>query len=50
MPNDGRRHVEQRIETAPDWDLRRIGLAVFVQDRKTGDVLQAAAMFPVCQP
>lgn len=50
MPNDGQKHVEQRIETAPDWDLRHIGLAVFVQDRKTGDVLQAAAMFPVCQP
>lgn len=50
VPNDGRRHVEQRIETAPDWDPRRTGLAVFVQDRKTGDVLQAASMFPICQP
>jgi hypothetical protein len=50
MPNDGRRHVEQRIETAPDWDLRRTGLAVFVQDRNNGDVLQAASMFPICQP
>jgi hypothetical protein len=50
VPNDGRRHVEQRIETAPDWDLRRTGLAVFVQDRKTGDVLQAVSMLPICQP
>jgi hypothetical protein len=50
VPNDGRRHLEQRIETARDWDLRRTGLAVFVQDRKTGDVLQAASMYPICQP
>jgi hypothetical protein len=50
VPSDGRRHVEQRIDAAPDWDLRRTGLAVFVQDRKTGNVLQAASMFPICQP
>ncbi len=50
MPSDGRRHIEQRIEAGPDWDLRRTGLAVFVQDRNGGEVLQAASMFPVCQP
>lgn len=50
MPSDGRGHVEQSIETARDWDLRHTGLAIFVQDRNSGEVLQAAAMFPLCQP
>jgi len=50
IPSDGRRRVQQTIETAPDWDLRHAGVAIFVQDRNTGAVLQATAMFPVCQP
>jgi len=50
IPRDGRRHVEQSIQTARDWDLRRTGLAIFVQDRNSGEVLQATAMFPLCQP
>jgi hypothetical protein len=50
IPSDGRRRVEKSIETAQDWDPRRTGLAIFVQDRNTGAVLQATAMFPVCQP
>lgn len=50
IPSDGRRRVQQTIQTAPDWDLRRTGLAIFVQDRNTGAVLQATATFPVCQP
>jgi len=50
MANNGRRHVERRLEAARDWDLRHTGLAVFVQDRSSGAVLQAAAMFPLCRP
>ena len=50
IASTGRRRVEQRIEPARDWDLRHIGLAVFVQDRNNGEVLQAAAMFPLCRP
>ena len=47
---DGRGRVHQEIATAPQWNEKSTGLAIFVQDRNSGEVLQAAGMLPVCYP
>jgi hypothetical protein len=48
--SDGYGHVEHEITAAPQWDEGHTGLAIFVQDRTSGEILQAAAMLPVCHP
>jgi hypothetical protein len=46
-PN-GEAHVELEIRAGPDWNPERTGLAVFVQDRKSGEILQAVSLQPAC--
>ena len=42
------RVVTHEIALAPDWKRGHLGVAAFVQDRRSGDVLQALAM-PLCR-
>lgn len=41
FPVDASRTVQVRFEPKPDWKLRDTRLVAFVQDRSTGEVLQA---------
>lgn len=45
---DGRAKLEQSIPLGPDWNTSQLVLAAFVQDRATGEVLQALAL-PACR-
>lgn len=47
LPADGRLALRQSFRLAPDWKRADLGLAAFVQDRVSGEVLQAA-MLPPC--
>jgi len=50
MRSDGHRHLEHDIAAAAQWSEANTGVAIFVQDRQSGEILQAAAMLPVCHP
>jgi len=45
---DGRAHLIQVIKLHSDWDARYMGIAVFVERANSGEVLEAAAVYPVC--
>jgi hypothetical protein len=47
LQDDGRLALRQRFRLSPDWKRTDLGVAVFVQDRESGEVLQAA-MLPPC--
>jgi hypothetical protein len=36
------------IKPRSDWDARSLGIAVFVERESSGEILEAAAMYPVC--
>ena len=40
--------AEEILRPAADWDLGRLSVVAFVQDRKTGEILQALSA-PVCR-
>jgi hypothetical protein len=44
----GRIPLEQRIKIQPDWNIAQMGIAIFVERAATGEVLEAAAQFPLC--
>lgn len=39
----GQAHVEQQLSVSPGWNRQRSGLVAFVEDRGSGEVLQAVA-------
>lgn len=45
---DGRARLEQSIPLGLDWNASQLSLTAFVQDRTTGEVLQALAL-PICR-
>jgi len=45
---DGSSRVDQTMHWAPDWNAERTGVAVFVQRRDNGEVVQAAAVPRLC--
>jgi hypothetical protein len=45
---DGRVALEHRIKLQPDWNPGRMGVAIFVERRDTGEVLEATARYPLC--
>lgn len=45
---DGRVHLNQHLRLGSDWDLHRTGIAVFVQRRTDGQVLQATTAAAAC--
>lgn len=47
LPGNGRLALRQRFALSLDWKRADLGLAAFVQDRASGEVLQAA-MLPPC--
>ena len=40
--------LEHRVKLQPDWNAERMGIAVFVERLDTGEVLEAAALYPLC--
>jgi hypothetical protein len=46
--NDGRVPLEHRIKLQSDWSAERMGIAIFVERPDTGEVLEAAARYPLC--
>ena len=51
FPFDARGHgqIDQTVRLGKDWDRQRIGVAIFVQRRDTGDILQASALPMLCE-
>lgn len=47
LPAGERLELRQRFRLAPEWKRTDLGIAAFVQDHKSGEVLQAA-MLPPC--
>jgi hypothetical protein len=45
---DGRIPLEHRIKLQSDWSAERMGIAIFVERRDTGEVLEATARYPLC--
>jgi hypothetical protein len=45
---DGRIPLEHRIKLQSDWNPQRMGIAIFVERRDTGQVLEATARYPLC--
>jgi hypothetical protein len=45
---DDRARLEQSLPLSPDWNRSQLALTAFVQDRATGEVLQALAL-PICR-
>lgn len=45
---DGRAQLEHRIKLQSDWDAERTGIAIFIERRDTGEILEATAMYPLC--
>ena len=41
---DGSGHIDQSLHWAPDWNAERTGVAMFVQRRDSGEIVQAAAL------
>jgi hypothetical protein len=44
----GRARLDHRIKVAADWNPERLGIAIFVERSDTGEVLGAAAQYPLC--
>lgn len=44
----GRAILDYRLKASPDWNPERTGIAIFVERSDTGEVLQAAARYPLC--
>jgi len=40
--------LDHRLKVSPDWNPARTGIAIFVERADTGEVLQAAARYPLC--
>jgi hypothetical protein len=45
----GEQTFSQPLKLAADWNSTKLGLVAFVQDVRTGEVLQAVSM-PACAP
>ncbi len=45
---DGSAHLDQTIRLAPEWNTEHTGVAIFVQRRDSGEVMQAAALPRLC--
>jgi len=45
---DGRAQLEHTIKLQSDWNAERSGIAIFIERRDTGEVLEATAMYPLC--
>ena len=45
---DGRARLEHRIKLEPDWNAEHTGIAIFIERRDTGEILEATAMYPLC--
>ena len=45
---DGRIPLEHRTKLQSDWNAERMGIAIFVERRDTGQVLEATARYPLC--
>lgn len=45
---DGSGHLDHNIRWAPDWNAERTGVAMFVQRRDSGEIVQAAALPRLC--
>jgi hypothetical protein len=43
LERDAAVQLDRTLQIARDWDVRQIGIAVFAQDLRTGDVLQAVS-------
>jgi hypothetical protein len=48
LASNGEAHVQREIRPGSDWNPERTGLAVFVQDRRSGEILQAVSLRTVC--
>ena len=48
--SDGRGRIDRSIKLGSDWNVQRTGVAIFVQRRDDGRVLQAASSYPLCGP
>jgi hypothetical protein len=46
--NDGQAHIDHRMHQAADWNQQRTGLAILIQRRNNGEVVQAAALSRLC--
>jgi hypothetical protein len=46
---DGRATLDHRITLKPGWNAGRIGIAVFVERSDSGEILEAAARYPLCE-
>jgi hypothetical protein len=45
---DGHAQLEHRIKLQSDWNAERMGIAVFVERRDSGEILEATAIYPLC--
>ena len=45
---DGRTHLVHMVKLRSEWDAHNLGIAVFVERANSGEVLEAAAVYPVC--
>ena len=45
---EGRIALEHRIKLQADWNRERLGIAIFVERRDTGEVLEATGRYPLC--
>lgn len=46
--DDGRTHIDHRMRQAADWIPQRTGLAILIQRRNNGEIVQAAALSRLC--
>ena len=44
----GRARLEHQIKLQRDWDAQHLGVAIFVERADSGEILEAAAMYPLC--
>lgn len=44
----GRASFEHKVRIAPEWNVGRVGLALFVENARTGEILQAVSRYPLC--
>jgi hypothetical protein len=45
---DGRARLEHQIKLNRDWDAQHLGVGIFVERADSGEILEAAAMYPLC--
>jgi len=45
---DGSAHFEQSVHWAAEWNAQRTGVALFVERRDSGEIVQAAALPRLC--